>query len=82
MNYQQTIDELTEEILGVWDAAEDHGETELIETLGIASKLGRSELARQIMEGTVEIVFEQLLHNPDANELLEKIIKYRSLVRQ
>ncbi len=77
MNYQQTIDELTEEILGVWDAAEDHGETKLTEALGEASELGESRLARKILEGTVEMVFEQLMHNQNGSEMLELIAKYR-----
>lgn len=76
-NYQQTISTLSEEILGTWDAAEDHGETELTSALYKAEELGCGDLARTIMEGTVEMLFEQLLHNEEGDSMLAIIANYR-----
>ena len=76
-NYQQTISTLLEEVLGTWDAAEDHGESELTDALYKAEELGCGDLARTIMEGTVEMVFEQLLHNEEGYSMLATIADYR-----
>jgi len=77
MKYDDTIAALISEILGTWDAAEDNGSGLLASALARASYNGQQYLAQQVLEGTVEMVFEQLLLNDNANEVLNLIRRYR-----
>lgn len=75
MKYHEYLEAIVEELLGVWDASADHGETPLIEALGEASEKGESDLARKIFEGAIAYVADELLcggSKPEVNRLVEQ----------
>jgi hypothetical protein len=61
MKYHEYLEAISEELIGIWDAAEDHGESDLVDALTEASEKGEGVLARKIFEGAIYYVAEILL---------------------
>jgi len=61
MDNQEIINEVTAELLAIWYAAEDCGESDLVDALGEANALGEHELAGRIFAGAVRFAVEQLM---------------------
>jgi hypothetical protein len=61
MKYHEYLEAISEELIGIWDAAEDHGESDLVDALAEASEKGEGALARKIFEGVFYYVAEILL---------------------
>ena len=89
IKFQKELTELTEQIVGLWDAAEDHGETPLVDALGylgeIAASLGVDEerrmdsQVRAVFEGAIAMVIEELMVGEVGAEVLERLKAYKNL---
>jgi hypothetical protein len=87
--FQEELTDLTEQIIGLWDAAEDHGETPLMDALGDLAEIGASlgaenerrmgALVRAVLEGSVAMVIEELMVGEVGAEVLERLKAYRNL---
>ncbi len=69
---------LSEELTGLWYAAEDIGESALEKVWSDASEKGESLLCQRIFEATVDYVLEELINGEVGAEVLEKINELRN----
>lgn len=69
--------QLAEEIVEMWYAAEDCGESTLRDALEEAGEKNQSELAEKVFEGTVEMVITELLFGQVGAEVVRGILEYR-----
>jgi len=73
------VDELSKEIIDMYDAAEDYSEDQLYRALTAASANNPNTefIARETFEGAVSLVIEELLTTEHGLEILMRINSYR-----
>jgi hypothetical protein len=77
MEFQKLLTELSKEIVGMYDAAEDIGESKLVDAMGEANESHQSDLSRKVFEGTIEMVIEELLTGEVGLEVMHRIVNFR-----
>jgi transcriptional regulator NrdR family protein len=73
------VNELTEEIVGMYDAAEDYSEDKLYHGFDLASEANVTFIAREVFEGTIAMVIDELMTTEVGLEVLRRINAYRNL---
>ena len=77
MKFQELITDLSSEIVGLYDAAEDCGETKLLQAFDESNEKNQTDLTRKVFEGTIEMVIEELLEGEVGLTVMHKIVNYR-----
>jgi hypothetical protein len=75
----ELVNELSREIIDMYDAAEDYSEDQLYHALDLASESGERAryIAREVLEGAVAMVIDELMTTEMGLEILMRINSYR-----